>query len=174
MMKHQNRMIKLPARHKINSFVTSSRILRQQYRQLLSLFSNLLVLPSPKSTKVHTVLIKSTMSPRRNWDTLNPIRQRVYPSPRTRLRVRGWGSPNSDDWRVKASHSAYSVPKSNFSLTYLMFCPLPVVIFLQCYEFNIFLLDHHFFCNDNGNIYCNLSHGQKAPSISFSSYFSVC
>ncbi len=26
----------------------------------------------------------------------------------TRLRVRGWGSPNSDDWR-KALHSAYSV-----------------------------------------------------------------
>ncbi len=28
----------------------------------------------------------------------------------TRLRVRGWESPNSDDWR-KASHPAYSVAK---------------------------------------------------------------
>ncbi len=51
------------------------------------------------------------MSPRRNWDSPNsshPLsRQRVCPSPQnrdgggwhTRLRVRGWGSSNSDDLR---------------------------------------------------------------------------
>jgi hypothetical protein len=67
----------------------------------------------PKTTKY--VHIKSTahcaqyMSPRRNWDSPNPslAMQRVCPFPQnrgvggglTRLRVRGWGSPNSDDWR---------------------------------------------------------------------------
>ncbi len=47
------------------------------------------------------------MSPRRTWDTPQPLsRQRVCPSPpnrggrgHTRLRVRGWGRPNSVDWR---------------------------------------------------------------------------
>jgi hypothetical protein len=47
------------------------------------------------------------MSPRRIWDSPNPLfRQRVCPSPprtkgeeHTRMRVRGWGSPNSDDLR---------------------------------------------------------------------------
>ncbi len=52
------------------------------------------------------------MSPRRNWESLNPSfsRQRVCPSPQnwgggghTRLRVLGWGSANSDDWRQKLS-----------------------------------------------------------------------
>jgi hypothetical protein len=42
------------------------------------------------------------MSPRRNWDSPNPA---SVPLPlemgggHTRLRVRAWGSPNSDDWR---------------------------------------------------------------------------
>ncbi len=46
----------------------------------------------------------SVMSPRRNWDSPNPsLATRVCPSPRVRLRVRGWGSPNSDDWRKKLS-----------------------------------------------------------------------
>jgi hypothetical protein len=46
------------------------------------------------------------MSPRRNWDSPNPSRQLVCPSPPepkggwdTRHRVRGWWSPNSNDWR---------------------------------------------------------------------------
>jgi hypothetical protein len=53
------------------------------------------------------------MSPRRNWDCPNPLScQRVCPSPQeprgggglhTRLRVRGWGSPNSDDWRKSSA-----------------------------------------------------------------------
>jgi hypothetical protein len=45
------------------------------------------------------------MSPRRNWDSPNPsLASEFAPPPRTgvghtRLRVRGWGSPNSDDLR---------------------------------------------------------------------------
>jgi hypothetical protein len=50
------------------------------------------------------------MSPRRNWDSPTlppPLPQASMPPPGTkgdaqlhiRLRVRGWGSPNSDDWR---------------------------------------------------------------------------
>ncbi len=47
------------------------------------------------------------MSPRRNWDSPTPsFASESAPSARfkgggghTRLRVRGWGSPNSDDWR---------------------------------------------------------------------------
>jgi hypothetical protein len=46
------------------------------------------------------------MSPRRNWDSRNPsLVSECAPSPRTggeghtRLLVRGWGSPNSDDLR---------------------------------------------------------------------------
>jgi hypothetical protein len=46
------------------------------------------------------------MSPRRNWDP-PPLPQASVPSPRTkwwggghtRQRLKGWGSPNSDDWR---------------------------------------------------------------------------
>jgi hypothetical protein len=46
------------------------------------------------------------MSPRRNWDSPNPsLASECAPPPRTgrggghsRLRVRGSGSPNSDDW----------------------------------------------------------------------------
>jgi hypothetical protein len=46
------------------------------------------------------------MSPRRNWDSPNPSLANecaLLPEPggggHTRLRVRGWGSPNSDDLR---------------------------------------------------------------------------
>jgi hypothetical protein len=44
------------------------------------------------------------MSPRQNWDSLNPSLASVWsPPPRTGggggIRVRGWGSPNSEDWR---------------------------------------------------------------------------
>ncbi len=47
------------------------------------------------------------MSRRRNWDSPNPsLDSECSPPPRTggggghtRLRVRVWGSPNSDDWR---------------------------------------------------------------------------
>jgi hypothetical protein len=45
------------------------------------------------------------MSPRRNWDSPNPSLASVWSAPprtggrHTRLRVRGWGSSNSDDWR---------------------------------------------------------------------------
>jgi hypothetical protein len=45
------------------------------------------------------------MSPRRNWDSPTPSLASVPIPPNqeggehTRLLVRGWGSPNSDDWR---------------------------------------------------------------------------
>jgi hypothetical protein len=45
------------------------------------------------------------MSPRRNWESPNPsLASECAPPPRTggghiRLWVRGWGSPNSDDWK---------------------------------------------------------------------------
>jgi hypothetical protein len=45
------------------------------------------------------------MSPRRNWDSPNPsLASECALPPRTggghtRLRVRGWGSSNSEDWR---------------------------------------------------------------------------
>jgi hypothetical protein len=46
------------------------------------------------------------MSPRRNWDSPTPsLASECAPTPgtkgggHTRLWVRGWGSPNSDDWR---------------------------------------------------------------------------
>ncbi len=55
------------------------------------------------------------MSPPRNRDSPNPSFASKYAPPpwnrgggHTCLRVRGWGSPNSDGWR-KAHHSAYSV-----------------------------------------------------------------
>ncbi len=56
------------------------------------------------------------MSPRRNWDSPNPslASECCAPPPRTgghtRLRVRGWESPNSDDWR---KNSASSVLRKN-------------------------------------------------------------
>ncbi len=62
------------------------------------------------------------MSPRRNWDFPTPsLTSECAPPPRTkgggggghtRLRVRGWERPNSDDLR-KAWHSAYSVLIAN-------------------------------------------------------------
>ncbi len=53
------------------------------------------------------------MSPRWNWDSPSvpsPPDQRV--GGHTRLRLKGWGSPNSNDWR-NAWHSAYSVMMDN-------------------------------------------------------------
>jgi hypothetical protein len=56
------------------------------------------------------------MSPRRNWDSPNPsLASECAPPPRTgggghtRLRVRGWGSPNSDEWRKSLPLCAYFV-----------------------------------------------------------------
>ncbi len=55
------------------------------------------------------------MSSRPNWDSPTPsLASECVPPPgtrvggHTRLRVRGWGSPNFDDLK-KAKHSAYSV-----------------------------------------------------------------
>ncbi len=69
------------------------------------------------STAVSYVIVQSTyiprvpqcLSPRPNWDSPTPSPASDCASPRnqrggvrghTRLRVRGWGSPNSDDWRI--------------------------------------------------------------------------
>jgi hypothetical protein len=55
-----------------------------------------------QSTYIHRV----PQSSRQNWDSPNPSpASGCAPPPKpkggghTRLRVRGWGSPNSDDWR---------------------------------------------------------------------------
>jgi hypothetical protein len=49
------------------------------------------------------VYMKSTTvyvpSPRRNWDSPNPSLARGGGGGHTRLRVKGWGSLKSDDWR---------------------------------------------------------------------------
>jgi hypothetical protein len=57
--------------------------------------------------KVHEYIyrVPQCMSPCRNWDSPTPsLASECAPSPgtkggHTRLRVRGWGSPKSDDWR---------------------------------------------------------------------------
>jgi hypothetical protein len=61
--------------------------------------------PSSQSTYLKSTHLQC-MSPRRNWDSPNPSPAReCAPTPgikgrrHTRLRVKGWGSPNSDDWR---------------------------------------------------------------------------
>ncbi len=47
------------------------------------------------------------MSPRWNWDSPNLSHKRLWPFPPTKgwgggalaSQLKGWGSPNSDDWR---------------------------------------------------------------------------
>ncbi len=58
----------------------------------------------PQSTFIPR--IPQCLSPRLNWDPPTPLPQANVLPPgtkggrvHTRLRVRGWGSPNSDDWR---------------------------------------------------------------------------
>ncbi len=55
------------------------------------------------------------MSPRWNWDSPTPLAASECALPpyqrvggHTRLLLKGWGSPNSNDWR-NAWHSTYSV-----------------------------------------------------------------
>ncbi len=60
-----------------------------------------------RSQKAHLYRVPQCMPPRRNWDSPKPsLNSDCAPPPgtkggggHTRLRVRGWGSPNSDDWR---------------------------------------------------------------------------
>ncbi len=78
------------------------------------------------------VYVKGTtecMSPRRNWDSPNPSLAGEY-APRspqnregghTRLRVRGWGSPNSDDWR-KSLALCLLCDLPRFSPTWKLLC----------------------------------------------------
>jgi hypothetical protein len=82
-------------------------MLLAELSSMLMYFLSLIVLRLvPQSTYLYRV--PQCMSPRRNGDSpsLPLSRQRVCPSPRyqrgrgrTRLRVRDWGSPNSDDWK---------------------------------------------------------------------------
>jgi hypothetical protein len=62
-----------------------------------------------QSTYIYRVPQCKSMFPRRNWDSPTPSPpSECVPPPRnqgggahTRLRVRRWRSPNSDDWRKK-------------------------------------------------------------------------
>ncbi len=83
-------------------------------------------LPSPYSRSQSTYIYRAPqcMSPRWNWDSPPLQPQASVPSPpdqrvggHTRLRLKGWGSPNSNNWR-NAQHSAYSV---------LQILPLPTL-----------------------------------------------
>jgi hypothetical protein len=57
---------------------------------------------APQSTHLHGVPRAQCLSPLWNWDPTHPLsRKRV--NWHTRLRVRGWESPNSDDWRKTLS-----------------------------------------------------------------------
>ncbi len=59
------------------------------------------------------------MSPRRNWDSPNPSPQASVPSPPDQRvggggsvhlpAAKGWGSPNSDDWRKSLALCLFSV-----------------------------------------------------------------
>ncbi len=68
------------------------------------------------------------MSPRRNWDSPNPSLASEYaPPPRngrgqTRLRVRGWGSPNSDDLRKSLALCLLCASKPLYHATVLYLC----------------------------------------------------
>ncbi len=65
------------------------------------------------------------MSPRWNWDSPIPsLASECAPLPgtkggggHTRLRVRGWGKPNSDDWR-----KACTLPTTTFDLFAINVC----------------------------------------------------
>ncbi len=106
------------------------------------------------------------MSPRRNWDSPTPsLASECAPPPgsrggHARLRVGGWGSPNSDDWRkslalcllcggsnlfrrARSFHETKSIPKIKFrifiAVTHLVVglvpCPDPVEFLLCIYRY---------------------------------------
>ncbi len=83
----------------------------------------------PKSTNIDRV--PQCVSPRQNWDPPPLSRKQVCPPPppeskggggHTRLRVRGWGSPNSDDWRKSWALCLYSVLPFKQSSVILLIC----------------------------------------------------
>ncbi len=97
-------------------------VLREMGSQLTTSGDTNSGVPSISRTCKKQPMVQSTkyvlqcLSPRRNWDSPTPsLPSECAPPPgtkggggHTRLRVRGWGSPNSYDWR-KAQHSACSV-----------------------------------------------------------------
>ncbi len=88
------------------------------------------------------------MSPRRNRYSPTPsLASKCAPPPEpkggghTRLQVRGWGSPNSDDWR-KAQHSVENTKQDKlYSMSFLVFtqyqCPLTPLSSVHPYVFNM-------------------------------------
>ncbi len=80
------------------------------------------------------------MSPSRNWDSSTPSSvSDCAPPPgskgggHTRLRVRGWGSPNSDDWRKSSALCLLcdqTQPRRNHPRC---FCFLMSSVYFQCY-----------------------------------------
>jgi hypothetical protein len=106
---------------------------------------------NPQSTYIYRV--PQCMSPRRNWDSPTPSLVSECASPpetkgggeHTRLQVRGWGSPNSDDF------SAYSMGKSIqptlqffgftgflFLFTFLYIFSRFALLFLQCTRYILY------------------------------------
>jgi hypothetical protein len=60
--------------------------------------------PANQSQSTYIYRVQQYLSPRRNWDSPTPsLASECAPLPgtkgHTRLRMRGCGSPNSDDWR---------------------------------------------------------------------------
>jgi hypothetical protein len=66
---------------------------------------SLLLVKQGLFTKFYIYRAPQCISSRRNWDSPNPSPASEYAPPDQRvgghtcLRLRGWGSPNSDDWR---------------------------------------------------------------------------
>ncbi len=74
-----------------------------------------------------------SMSPRRKWDLPPPLPQASVPLP---LPVRGWGSPNSNDWRKSLTLCLLCGwnPKQPFKITLFYRTPLKT-IFKRNYVF---------------------------------------
>jgi hypothetical protein len=70
------------------------------------------------------------MSPRRILDTptLSPASEcaPTSPEPKEEVRVRGWGSPNSDDWRKGLALRLFCVRGDCVTFTNLAMTPLPL------------------------------------------------
>jgi hypothetical protein len=95
-----------------------------------------IIVSLPQSTFIYRV--PQCMSPRRNWDSPTPSLKgggdTLFPVPRgggqTRLLVRGWGSPDSDDWRKSCGlyhlHTNQPPHKHDIFYPFPLFRVLPV------------------------------------------------
>ncbi len=98
------------------------------------------------------------MSPRRNWDSPNPsLASECAPPPQNRgwgghthsLRVRGWGSHNSDDWRKSLALCllcGYDLASSNCRLVFQMnnikWCLNASAFFFVKHSYLVFVLSY--------------------------------